>query len=387
MACSNTNTSPQDVVEALAASSKYLATGSTDEHVKIYDLRIRKEVGTLMHHSGTITALEFFRNTHLITASEDGTIGIVRSSDWELLKTLKGHTASVLSISIHPSGKILLSVSKDKTLRCWDLMRGVCAYTLKLHAIAERVVWSATGSHYALLFSNTVIVYLVESGEATGKFESPRSRLNSITFTTCHSTNSHLDDVVIIGGEDKRITVASTTGEIIMQWNSGHKSRIKDIASLMSTKREASVFATCSSDGAIFLWDLQVCQHAFLGWKYDDAIKPDVQPSPEKIAEYDAKCRLTCLALAEVEAKSEINKQLASTFDTPESDYEDVGIERPTIVVTIEDEGRKRKNMDSVLPTPVARKQHKVKKSLKSRSKRDSAVVSKISAASFESLK
>ena len=42
-------------IKAVAASphgGKWLATGSTDEIIKIWDLRRRKEVGALMHHQG-----------------------------------------------------------------------------------------------------------------------------------------------------------------------------------------------------------------------------------------------------------------------------------------------------------------------------------------------
>lgn len=85
---------------------------------------MRKEVGTLNHHTGTITSLQFFKRSHLLTSSEDGTIGLLRCSDWELLKTLKGHVGTVHSIAVHPSGKVLLSVGVDLTLKTWDLTRG-----------------------------------------------------------------------------------------------------------------------------------------------------------------------------------------------------------------------------------------------------------------------
>ena len=42
-------------IKAVAASpleGKWLATGSADEIIKIWDLRRRKEVGGLMHHQG-----------------------------------------------------------------------------------------------------------------------------------------------------------------------------------------------------------------------------------------------------------------------------------------------------------------------------------------------
>lgn len=39
---------------------------------------------------------------------------------------------SVNCISIHPSGKMALSVSKDKTLRTWNLIKGRSAYVTNM---------------------------------------------------------------------------------------------------------------------------------------------------------------------------------------------------------------------------------------------------------------
>jgi WD40 repeat protein len=35
-------------------------------------------------------------------------------------------------VAVHPSGKVALSVGKDKTLRMWDLMRGKGVASTKL---------------------------------------------------------------------------------------------------------------------------------------------------------------------------------------------------------------------------------------------------------------
>ena len=36
------------------------------------------------------------------------------------------------AVTIHPSGKLALSVSKDKTLRTWNLLKGRAAYTTNI---------------------------------------------------------------------------------------------------------------------------------------------------------------------------------------------------------------------------------------------------------------
>ena len=145
-------------VKAVSGSpigGKWLATGSVDEVVKVWDLRRRKEVGGLMHHEGessytsrrsdpsvetllycvllgSITELHFPSRSHLISASEDGTIAIFHARDWVVLRVLKGHKGRINSVGIHPSGKVALSVGADKTLRMWDLMRGKGSASTKL---------------------------------------------------------------------------------------------------------------------------------------------------------------------------------------------------------------------------------------------------------------
>jgi len=139
-------------VKAVAASpgGKWLATGSEDEFIRVWDLRRRKEVGSLSQHSGeilrfpdrctlicclmlgSITSLHFPTSSHLVSTSVDGTLALFRTSDWALLKSLKGHSGRVNHVDVHPTGRVALSVGKDQTLRMWDLMRGRGASSLPL---------------------------------------------------------------------------------------------------------------------------------------------------------------------------------------------------------------------------------------------------------------
>lgn len=72
------------------------------------------------------TAAEF-----MATGSRDKTIKLWNAHG-TCLKTLVGHDNWVRALVFHPGGKYLLSVSDDKTLRCWDLSQeGKCVLTLK----------------------------------------------------------------------------------------------------------------------------------------------------------------------------------------------------------------------------------------------------------------
>lgn len=62
----------------------------------------------------------------------------------------------VTSISVHPSGRLALSTSRDGTLRLWNLVKGKSAHSLKLGEAAEQVAFSPSGNHFALVLGPEV---------------------------------------------------------------------------------------------------------------------------------------------------------------------------------------------------------------------------------------
>lgn len=64
---------------------------------------------------------------YLASGSRDKTIKIWEVKSGKCLITLIGHDNWVTDLVFHPSGKFLLSVSDDKSLRAWDLHTGRCA--------------------------------------------------------------------------------------------------------------------------------------------------------------------------------------------------------------------------------------------------------------------
>lgn len=148
---------------------------------RLVNLKARVEVGALHHHQGSITSLQFHKGTHLISASEDGTLAIWRTKDWELMKDMRGHTGAVNSVAIHPSGQIAVSVARDRTMRLWDLTKGRQSFIKKMKSgtserarvegrpvltavvIAEghMVRWDHTGELYALQYDRAIEVYRV----------------------------------------------------------------------------------------------------------------------------------------------------------------------------------------------------------------------------------
>ncbi|KAI0332690.1 WD40 repeat-like protein [Cubamyces sp. BRFM 1775] len=288
-------------IKAVAASpqgGKWLATGSADEIVKVWDLRRRKEIGGLMHHEGSITHLEFPSRSYLLSASEDGTLALFRARDWAVLRTLKGHKGRVNSVAVHQSCKVALSVGKDRTLRMWDLMRGKGSASTKIGKEGELVRWSTDGSLFAVQAQSTIDVYNTEM-ELLHSITHP-SRLHDIKF--CKRVDGD-GELLFAAGEDKKLSVYDvpqdhTQVPTVIAEMVGHGNRVKAVDWMRialpegASQQSTTLVCTISSDGKVRLFDLAALPTS-------SEMKIELQP----VTEYDTKgTRLTCLTLADGES-------------------------------------------------------------------------------------
>ncbi|WWD22327.1 hypothetical protein CI109_106818 [Kwoniella shandongensis] len=317
-------------VKAVAASpgGKWLATGSEDEFVKVWDLRRRKEVGSLSQHTGSITSLHFPSPAHLITTSVDSTLSLFRTSDWALLKSLKGHSGRVNHVDIHPTGRVALSVGKDQTLKMWDLMRGRGAASLALGSEPEMVKFSQQGTHFAVLFPRKIQIYSLTL-KLLHTLET-KSRFNTLLFTLVPSTEEEQESELLCVGTEKgvvevyKITVGTDDAAVEDEAEDedeeaegsaenkgkgadvekiatlvGHTNRIKSVSALpfyvpssSGEPRKTVLLSTASSDGLINLYDLSAVPTTE-GTEGEDK---QIEPS----ASYDTKgSRLTCVFIAD----------------------------------------------------------------------------------------
>jgi len=90
----------------------------------------------------------------------------------QLLRTLSGHSDTVLAVAVTPDGKQAISASRDKTLKVWDLATGEQRLTLNGHSDTVFAVAVTPDGKQAISGSkdNTLKVWDLATGEVIASF-------------------------------------------------------------------------------------------------------------------------------------------------------------------------------------------------------------------------
>lgn len=345
-----------------------LASGSTDERINLYHLSAHpprkisipaipsltskavvenpqnRELGSLMHHASSITALLFPTRSKLLSSAEDSTIAVTRTRDWSLLSTIKapipkpqgrpsgdtappgGTPSGINDFAVHPSLKLMISVGKgEKCMRLWNLVTGKKAGVLNfgremLSEVGERrfgsgegrkVAWGSTdaGEEFCVGFEWGVIVFGMDSKARCKVMPAPRTKLHHLCYVS--TSDDEDQSVLALSTEDGRVLFYSTrpddlivppaaegkeatlpAARLIAELGgkeTGSAGRIKDFKILrLPNDPESLVLISASSDGSIRLWKLSVSD--FYSKEQKKARRIGVL-----LGKYDTGNRITCL--------------------------------------------------------------------------------------------
>ena len=120
-------------------------SGSLDNLVRVWDTNTGELLRTLRGHTYSVYSVSWHGEcivSGAIGTSTDDTVRVWDANTGECLKIFRGHEREVESVCFSPDGERIASGSVDRTIRVWDANTGRCVLTLRGHtSVVRSVSW------------------------------------------------------------------------------------------------------------------------------------------------------------------------------------------------------------------------------------------------------
>ena len=250
--------------------SKFAASASDDNTIKIWDVKSQKCMQTLCGHTDMIWSLTFSHDgSTLCSASDDGTVrmwdvNIAMSAAKRTLDdhgvatfsrhlTLRGHTGKVWGVTYAHAGELIATGSAEgKEVKIWDAATGMCVQTLEGHTEPVRTV---------TFWRN----HLVASTSYDGTIRLWDIKTKECIMTIVNASNSIYSAVFSPDGR-----YIATSSEQICVWKVATGQLLLTMGTSTPTyelayARDGKWLASVSADGIPRLWEVESgrCEREF----------------------------------------------------------------------------------------------------------------------------
>ncbi len=230
---------------AFSPDGKTLASGSRDNTIRLWDVRLGQEFKVLTGHSGNVNSIAFSPDGKtLASGSEDNTIRLWDVNSGRELKVFFG---SIRSIAFSPDGKTLASGMGNYAIKLWDVVSGQESKTLIGHSdLAVSVAFSPDG--------NTLV---------SGGFDKVIRLWDAATGQQLKTFNGHSDRVYSVAfGSDGKTLASVSADNTIRSWDvasgqeliarRGHSQNVSSVA----FSSDGKTLVSANSDRSVKLWDM-----------------------------------------------------------------------------------------------------------------------------------
>lgn len=240
---------------------KLLATGNSDNKIRIWQVIDYKELLICEGHSGWVSSVAFNpQGNTLASSSFDQTIKLWNASTGECYKTFTGHTGWVWSVTFSPDGQTLVSGGNDHTVKVWDVSTGQCLKTLQEHTGA---VWSVAFSPDGQTIAssggdNALRLWHIEQQQSVKVLQGFNNSVkSSIAF-------SPQGNILASGNQDHTVRLWDVSTGQCLRTLQGHTNSVLSVAyapeDYASANSCGQILATASQDCTVRLWDISTGQ-------------------------------------------------------------------------------------------------------------------------------
>lgn len=183
--------------------SSFIASGSLDRHIILWDTDKRIQTKVFKGHSKGISSLCFLNDTNtLVSTGIDQNVRVWNATTGQLLRSLNNHTMTVHDLALRPNNTglpMVASASDDQTVRFWQPSIGRMVKFTRLKTALLNVEWLDSGKRIAAS-SVDGSVYIIDpmTVEVTSKIPA----INGWVYSLIVHPN---DGNIIVGGQNGQI--------------------------------------------------------------------------------------------------------------------------------------------------------------------------------------
>ncbi|RJP19934.1 MAG: serine/threonine protein kinase, partial [Candidatus Abyssobacteria bacterium SURF_5] len=250
----------------ISPDDRLALSGSSDNTIRLWDIKTGRCLQTLLGHSQTIHSVAFSSDSRFaLSGAWDGTLMLWDINSGQCLCIFGRHSQPVYSVAFSSDDRFALSGAEDRTLRLWDVKSGECLRILKGHTAGVHSVAFFSDNRYALTgsFDQTLRLWDIGTGQCLRTFVGDTEPVHSIALSP-----------------NGRFAVSGAAGELPFEDNQtlalwdietgrrvhkfeGHTSGVRSVA-ITSSGRFA---LSGSNDNTLRLWDIESgrCLHTLEG--------------------------------------------------------------------------------------------------------------------------
>jgi WD40 repeat protein/uncharacterized caspase-like protein len=235
-------------VEGMAFSpdGKWLASGSLDNTVKLWEVATGREVRTFAGHTLGVKVVAFSRDGRLLASGAiDDTVRLWDVDTGREARRLQG-CGSVSALALSDDGRLLASGNMEKTVKLWDTATGHELRTLADHrGLITALAFSVDGNYLASgSADSTIKLWEVASGRAERTFIGHTDRVKALAF-------SPHGQLLASGSDDARVKIWKVNDGREQRTLAGNGKKILAVA----FRADGRQLLSGSADQVIKVWE------------------------------------------------------------------------------------------------------------------------------------